>query len=312
MRRSALQTFFRSALVAAIPLSLGVAQATTPACTGTTIVIPSLNDDGGVSITPINGTYTTAQCNQICGGYGYYCEPASADAGPTGSVACHINRCSGNICGRMTDGVECANPGHRDEVVRFLENAADLEAASVWSFDRLARELTAHGALPSLIARARAAGADEVRHARVVGALAKRRGGRGAKVATPSLPVRTLADVAVENVVEGCVRETYGALVGGWQARTAAARDVNRAMRAIARDEQRHAELAWDVARWTVPRLSPTERRRVRDAMRETVAGLARDVELPPSQRIVRELGVPEPAVARALVADGRRRLWRA
>src|SRR5438309_3247043 len=99
MRRTALQTFFRGALVAAIPFGFGVAQATTPACTSTVIVTP-MGDDGGAPPMPVNGVYSTADCNRICGGYGSWCEPAAGDAGQPGDVACHTSRCAGAVCGR--------------------------------------------------------------------------------------------------------------------------------------------------------------------------------------------------------------------
>jgi hypothetical protein len=45
---------------------------------------------------------------------------------------------------------------------------AQLEAASIVAFDRLARELDAHGAPAELVAEARRAKTDEVRHARTL------------------------------------------------------------------------------------------------------------------------------------------------
>ncbi|MGH7436059.1 MAG: ferritin-like domain-containing protein, partial [Polyangiaceae bacterium] len=63
-------------------------------------------------------------------------------------------------------------------------------------------------------------------------------------------PVRPLEDIATENAAEGCVRETFGALIGIWQARFAGDPQVRRAMNGVARDESRHAALSWEVARW--------------------------------------------------------------
>jgi len=57
-----------------------------------------------------------------------------------------------------------------------------------------------------------------------------------------------LVDVALENAVEGCVRETYGALIATRQAEAASDPVVRRAMRKIAADETAHAALSWDVA----------------------------------------------------------------
>jgi hypothetical protein len=311
MRRTALQTFFRGALAAAIPFGLGVAQATTPACDSTVIVSGSA-DDGGAITAGSDGGYTTADCNRICGGYGYWCEPAPADAGPRGSVACHVNRCSGSTCGRLTDGLQpSGEPVGGDVVARYFEAAAQLEAASVLAFDRLARELSAHGGPPSLVERALASARDEVRHARIVGRLAHAHGGRRPTVARAALPVRSLDEVAIENAVEGCVRETFGALVASWQALAAGAPRVRRAMRVLAVDEQRHAELAWSVARWAEPRLGATARRRLRAARRASVAELAKQIAIDPPPPLVRVVGLPPRSAARALFDEARRQLWR-
>jgi hypothetical protein len=305
MRRSALQNFFRGAIVAAIPLGLGVAQGTTPACTDTFYVAA---DDAGASM-PVDGG-GSLDCNALCGGYGYYCEVVPADGGAyAGQIACHRNTCAGSTCGRLTDGVATTGPRSDDPVTRFLEETAALEAASVLAFRRLARELTAHGAPAHLTAQALASARDEVRHARVVGALARRHGGRPQRLARTTLPVRSLVEVAEENAAEGCVRETYGALVASWQA-LAAAPHIREAMRGIARDEQRHAELAWSIARWSAAKLSPGERRRVRRARTGAIEALARALDAEPPAPLVRTVGLPARAVSQKLFAAARRQLW--
>lgn len=60
-----------------------------------------------------------------------------------------------------------------------------MEAASVHAFERLARELDAHAAPQELIAAARAAVLDEMRHARTAGRLARR---FGANARAPEVP----------------------------------------------------------------------------------------------------------------------------
>ena len=321
MRRTALHSFFRGALVAALPFGFGVAQATTPACTSTIIVNPS-DDDGGALPVPVGGVYSTADCNRICGGYGYWCEPAATDGGRPGDVACHISRCVSAGCGRLTEGVDdpadgthdCGAhvAGAHDIVARHFENAAALEAASVLAFRRLARELAAHGAPSSLVSRALASARDEVRHARVVGCLAEEHGGRRRGVRRTTLPVRALDEIAVENAIEGCVRETFGALVASWQGVAAATPSVRATMRAVGRDEERHAELAWDVARWAEPRLGPAARRRLARARRAAVAELERGLAVETPEPLVRVAGLPTRAVAQKLFAEARRQVWAA
>jgi hypothetical protein len=71
-----------------------------------------------------------------------------------------------------------------------------------------------------------------------------------ARVAVSAPVQRSLEQLAVENAVEGCVRETYGALLATWQARAAAEPRVRAMMAAVAVDETRHAQLAWDLDAW--------------------------------------------------------------
>jgi hypothetical protein len=143
---------------------------------------------------------------------------------------------------------------------------------------------------------------DEIRHARVTARLARRRGATPPKVvvAEPA-SARPLVDFAIENAVEGCVRECFGALVATGQATRARDRRVGRAMSGIARDETRHAALAWAIARWVAPRLTDGERARVSAATRDALASL-RDEMGALRDGIARELGLPTGDEARALV----------
>jgi hypothetical protein len=104
--------------------------------------------------------------------------------------------------------------------------------------------------------------------------LAKQRGAHPTfPKALPPTAVRSLFDVALENAVEGCVRETYGAVVGLVGASTVQDVELGRAMRSIASDECRHAELAWAVHAWLLPRLSADERRHVEHASGPSTPG---------------------------------------
>jgi hypothetical protein len=153
---------------------------------------------------------------------------------------------------------------------------AYLEAVSVHAFARLERELAAHGAPPELRRAARRARRDEIRHTAMTARLARR---RGASPRMPDAPApcveRTLFEVALENAVEGCIRETYGAVQGLVEARTSRDRTMRRAMESIAADECRHAELAWAVHAWAMPRLTGDERRAIERAMDQARSEIA-------------------------------------
>ena len=161
------------------------------------------------------------------------------------------------------------------------------------------------------MADARNAARDEERHARLAVAFARRYGARTLPpVEIDAVAAPSLETLAAANAREGCVLETYGAVVTQWQSRTAGDRAVRRAFFNVARDELRHAELAFAVARWLHPRLDLAARRRVRDAQRAAAAELVRDLERPTDARLVATLGLPDRDAARGLVADLRARLW--
>jgi len=114
---------------------------------------------------------------------------------------------------------------------------------------------------------------------------------------------RSLEEVVRENVVEGCVRETYAALVAEHQSRTASHLPLRRAMKRIARDESRHAALAWSVHEWAMPRLDRRARARITGARaaaeRELVATVA---NVSPVLSTV--LGIPQGTFAVALARE--------
>jgi hypothetical protein len=248
---------------------------------------------------PLGSISLGASCTAICGQAYYDCElpadyvaqaqalnpdagPLPADGGPravqcpstTGTVTV---TCVEMCTGRLTAGYVAPERADaaRGDGERFADMAW-LEAVSVHAFARLERELTVHGASATLLRDARRARRDEVRHTAMTARLARRAGGVVRMPEPPArAPVRSLFEIALENAVEGCVRETYGAVAGLVEARTTRDRSLRRAMGTIADDECRHAELAWAVHAWAPPRLSADERRRVERAMREAQEEIA-------------------------------------
>jgi hypothetical protein len=196
--------------------------------------------------------------------------------------------------------VRCAPVGA--EVGAFFARAARMEAASVPAFRRLAVELAAHAAPRAFVGRARRAVAEEARHFRMTARLAARHGARAQTALVQSSPLRALETVAVDNAVEGCVNETYAALVALHQARAARDRQVRAALTAIAADELRHADLSWAIDGWFRARLPPTARRRLdqrRDEAR--VRLLASVAAAPASSALRRWAGLPDGERAMAL-----------
>jgi len=151
----------------------------------------------------------------------------------------------------------------RQALVAHWTRIAALEHASVASFARHTLELMALGAPPELLSDVQAAAADEVEHARlafgVVRALGGPELGPGALELHAVSPRTTPADVLRGLLQEGCLGETFGAAEAELAALRASG-PLAHVLRTIARDETRHAALAWRTVRWLVqahPQLLP-------------------------------------------------------
>ncbi|MBX3226102.1 MAG: ferritin-like domain-containing protein [Labilithrix sp.] len=220
---------------------------------------------------------------------------------PDGGLAASFYSCYG----RRPDGLVALSPAENSSATLALHfaNMAHLEAASVVAFRRLESELRALGAPASLIARARRSRRDEIRHARETAGLARRFGGVVPPVEVELEVDRDRFAIALENAVEGCVRETYGALASAFQAKRAAP-ELRPTLHRIAVDEARHAELAHDVAAWLEPQLSADERARIADAKAGAAADLRRGLAIEPGVEVRRVAGMPSAREARLLL-DG-------
>jgi rubrerythrin len=147
-----------------------------------------------------------------------------------------------------------------ERAARIWTERACVEWASVPAFCELAQQLKASGAPEGLIARAREAAADELRHAAISAQTA------AALAVVPALGLdppsgsdRAVASgragivrLAVESYLDGCIGEGTAAAVAAREADRAGDADIASMQRTIARDEARHAELAWDILDWTL------------------------------------------------------------
>jgi hypothetical protein len=245
-------------------------------------------------LTSDSGAVPTSTCEAICS------QSFCTFNGNTNIVLCG-GVCIGRLPACLRNEQLPARKARESAVGDYLARAAYLEAAAVDAFAILAAELHAHGAPASLKRAARRAKADEVRHARDVGRLAR---SYGATVRAPFVgppEVRPLSQVAVENAVEGCVRETFGALIAAWQAQHARDPRVRASMQRIARDEARHAALGWRIFDWANERLPDEDRLRVEQAMMLAVSDLEAAARTKPDGDVVRALGIPPASTASAL-----------
>ena len=218
--------------------------------------------------------------------------------------------CTYTVCevGRRYEGLEPASFGGqsgRAHSVGCLPRRRTLKTLG-YLVGILARELEHHGAPARLTALAKESARDEVRHAREMGALARRYGSSFTPAPKPrGRRARSLPRVAYENAVEGCVRETYGALVATYQASNARDPMVRAAMarNREGRDEARIPRVEDPGVGRRPPRGArpPLARaRRYAHAVDTLLAELSRE----PDAILVREAGVPRAKEAQRLLRE--------
>ena len=171
-----------------------------------------------------------------------------------------------------------ASPAPSQEVRRALARlwaqTARGEHASVPAFSRLSLSLVALGAPARLVEAAHRAALEEIEHARLAFSLASTYAGSPvgpgrllALHAARAVTASSLASLAAESLIDGCLLEGVAADVA--QQALARARDdrARAALAVIARDEASHAALAWEVVRWCCDQGGEAVRRRLLAAL---------------------------------------------
>jgi hypothetical protein len=233
--------------------------------------------------------------------------------GDCGAPPCSFNldhwECSNAACGRpfvVEHAAVTAAPAPRDDWRALLAAPAPVDAAtaerlaahwskigllehaSVAAFAQFVLQLLGVGAPPELVLAAQQALADEVEHARLAFALASayQRAGVGPgplPLAGDAAPA-DLASLLDAVIREACLGETLAAFEAREAAAQAADPAVRAALRRIADDELRHAELGWRFVQWAVgadPSLAAQARATFAAAVAEARRGALRDGAAP-------------------------------
>ncbi len=314
-------------------------------CTPATIAVDAANPDGGIecgiferfscalppNVVPRSDCYFELNdCPALCPGvyffnchaYGNWCVDGSVLADEAGipqgdgavvtedPVIVECQACP-NGAGRRPQGLRYPHIRARTALGRYFAEIAYLEHASVFAFRMLRRDLAYARAPRSLLTACSRAARDEIRHARTTRAIARRHCATPFKMEIERASrARSLEEIAIENAIEGCVNETYGALVATWQSAHAEDPAIAEAFAAIAEDETRHAALAWRLARWLETRLDRNARARVTRARRRAFRELsAAATATDPDGDVARFAGVPSVRVRRRMVRELRRSL---
>jgi hypothetical protein len=160
-----------------------------------------------------------------------------------------------------------------------------LEHASVAAFAQFVLQLLAVAAPPELVLAAQQALADEVEHARLAFGLASLYSGTGVGpgplASTGAGAATSLPELLDAVIREACLGETLAAFEAREAAERAEDPAVQAALRKIAGDEQRHAELGWRFVQWALTGADPQARARAQAtfaaALAEARHGAARD-----------------------------------
>jgi hypothetical protein len=215
--------------------------------------------------------------------------------------------------GRRPEGLSSRHVGSSaSELGEYLARMAHLEHASIAAFEVLAAELAHHRAPAELIAAARSAAADEVRHTATTRELARRFGVSPTTAEVAPRPLRSLEALALDNATEGCVRECFGAALGCYQAQCAGDAAIAAAMAVIAEDETRHAALAFAIDAWVQSRLDDRSRARVAAARAHAVSALRSELAVDCDASTRAALGLPDAVAALRLCNALEQSLWAA
>ena len=168
----------------------------------------------------------------------------------------------------VSDAFQQLSPSQREQLAASWTQAGLMEHASIASFARFSLQLLELGAPPNLISGATRAQADEVAHARDCFSVASVL--RGSPVGPGPLNLRgalgspcSVAQVLLETIQEGCINETLAAAEASWLVEQTPFSSLQEILVRIARDETRHAALAWKTVQWILeehPELRPAAR----------------------------------------------------
>ena len=271
--------------------------------------------DGDLLRTICDRTCLSRNCEVL-----YECSPATSDAGcrfwPNEDASSLWARCIPNVAcgigGRAAFGLQRV-PECEPEIGPLLLYQAQSEFNSIGAFIQLARTLSELMAPSSLVARAILAAHDEARHTGLVVDLAFALGAdRFDATWTPVSVPSEIVSFTIHNFVEGCVRETFAAVVALRQSRYSSHPISSDVFSKIASDEMSHAVLSWDVAEYLNARLDDESFLALRAAAARAIESLFKESccfdRIQPVARSV--LGLPSTSEAQAILRALDRCVW--
>jgi len=228
-------------------------------------------------------------------------------------MRCDYVESVGCVAGRLPAGLQAHEVvEYQDDLGRYFSEVAFLEEAAVQAFEWLAMELESLKAPDEFVQRARQAADEEREHTQMTRLLAKMYNAPVPTVEVMPFTMRSLSEIAIENAVEGCVRETYASLMAQWQSLRASSPEVRAVMSRIADEETGHAALSWAIDEWITPKLGPEEREQKDKAQRDMVDTLFAHHQKDPSLAMMEVAGFPSAAQSQVLLQNLKAQVWQA
>ena len=239
---------------------------------------------------PAANTWQDVQCEEVCKQVSFRSQVIMDTCALTlPDPATHVGAKPGHITCTGKGVVICEGRrplGHREvplpvgdghcngaTIAATIAAMAHLERASVVAFEQLATQLDQLGAPEDLAQRCLAAAADERRHDWALTAIAEELGAIVPAAEQTELP-DDLFTIALHNAVEGCVHESWAAVLAQHRADSSDNPRLAETFSTIARDEARHGQLAWDLHAFFMTRLSEQEQVTVQRAQQDALAAL--------------------------------------
>lgn len=157
-----------------------------------------------------------------------------------------------------------------DKRIKIWRESAQGEHASVASFADLSLKLFSLGAPLDLLQKAANSQLQEVHHAKLMVDLIKKANNDDSVLEFGAVDLHksstspfdtTYEKVMLESLDDGCMNEGIAANLAAEVAKVSNETHVKNAYEIIARDEQKHGELAWDIVEWVLsvkPELADT------------------------------------------------------
>lgn len=227
--------------------------------------------------------------------------------------------------GRRPEGLVVGDALGTQEAGAFFARMEQLERAAVLAFTRTERELRLHGAPGHFVRDVIRARREEERHVRIAARWRERLGGERASIISPRGAPRDLEALARENAAEGCVHETWGAVLAAAQARAVTERAARRLdathvlgalardLEGIATDEASHAALSHRLDAWARRALSRQARARLDVARARAIEEARASVEDAYDDDALAAIGWPDRRARERLFDETAARMgWRA